>query len=269
LAEDSSRVHNRRYIFEHNLVKIAAAVVLVVVSGVWFFRGTDTAADGLLTEIPELSTTVMYENETDSSRVYTLPDGSTVALRPSSRLHFNENFSAGNRESRKIVTRVLGTSFLVDAPENGRKVEVQVITGKVSVFQVRPDDPSKSETPSTQKNSTTNGVVLSPNQKVEYYTVENHWVTGLVAEPVPVRAIDEETLSFVFENTPIRTVLEDIQSRFGIELVTENDSICQCTFTGDVSKMTLYDMLDVISNSIGSTYEVKGTRILISGKGCD
>jgi len=33
--------------------------------------------------------------------------------------------------------------------------------------------------------------------------------------------------------------------------------------------MTLYDMLDLISNSIGATYEVKGTRILISGKGCD
>lgn len=120
-----------------------------------------------------------------------------------------------------------------------------------------------------QKNSTANGVVLSPNQKVEYYTEENHWVTGLVEKPVPVRSIDEETLSFVFENTPLRTVLTDIQSRFGIEVVTENDSICRCTFTGDVSRMTLYDMLDVISNSIGSTYEVKGTRILISGKGCD
>jgi hypothetical protein len=82
-------------------------------------------------------------------------------------------------------------------------------------------------------------------------------------------SIDEETLSFVFENTPARNVLVDIQSRFGIEVVTENERICQCTFTGDVSRMTLYDMLDLISNSIGATYEVKGTRILISGKGCD
>jgi hypothetical protein len=214
-----------------------------------------------------------------------------VQLGSSSRLHFNKNFSAGKREvyltgkgffdvvkdpsrpfyvySREIATRVLGTSFYVDAPENGRKVEVQVITGKVSVFQIRSDSASKNEETSMQKHSTANGVVLSPNQKVEYYTEEDHWVTGLVEEPVPVRSIDEETLSFVFENAPVRTLLVDIQSRFGIEVVTENDRICQCTFTGDVSRMTLYDMLDVISNSIGSTYEVKGTRILISGKGCD
>jgi transmembrane sensor len=290
LAEHARPVHKHRYLFTHTHVKVAAAVVLVAVCGLSLFTTTDPVPDDLLTEIPQLPSAVIFENETDSSRVYALPDGSTVRLGSSSTLHFNKNFLAGNREvyltgqgffdvvkdpsrpfyvySRKIVTRVLGTSFFVDAPENGRKVEVQVITGKVSVFQIRPDG-SKNEETSMQKNSTANGVVLSPNQKVEYYTEENHWVTGLVEEPVPVRSIDEETLSFVFENTPVRTVLVDIQSRFGIELVTENDGICRCTFTGDVSKMTLYDMLDVISNSLGSTYEVKGTRILISGKGCD
>jgi hypothetical protein len=157
----------------------------------------------------------------------------------------------------------------VDAPENGRKVEVQVITGRVSVFQIRPNGSSEKEETSMQKNSTANGVVLSPNQKVEYYTEEDHWVTGLVEEPVAVKSIDKDTLSFVFENTSLKAVLADIHSRFGIEVVTENEKIYLCTFTGDVSKMTLYDMLDVISNSIGSTYEVKGTRILISGKGCD
>ena len=291
LAEHDRPVRKQRYLFTHTLVKVAAAVVVVVVSGLWLFTGTDPVADDRLTEIPELSNAVIFENETDSSRVYALPDGSTVRLGSSSRLHFNRNFSAGKREvyltglgffdvvkdpsrpfyvySRKIVTRVLGTSFLVDAPENGEKVEVQVITGKVSVFEIKTDGSSKKEETSMQKNSIANGVVLSPNQKVEYYTEENHWVTGLVEEPLPVRSIDEETLPFVFENMPVKTVLADIYSRFGIEVVTENERICQCTFTGDVSRMTLYDMLDLISNSIGATYEVKGTRILISGKGCD
>jgi transmembrane sensor len=292
LAEHDRPVRKHRYLFIPTLVKVAAAVAVVVISGLWFFRSTDPLADDRLTEIPaELSVVMIFENETDSSKVYALPDGSTVRLGSSSRLRFNRDFSAEKREvylagqgffdvvkdpsrpfyvySSGIVTRVLGTSFYVDAPENGRKVEVQVITGKVSVFQIRSDSSSKDAETSMQKHSTANGVVLSPNQKVEYYTEENHWVTGLVEEPVPVKSIDEETLSFVFENTPVRTVLADIQTRFGIEVVTENDRICQCTFTGDVSRMTLYDMMDVISNSIGSTYEVKGTRILISGKGCD
>jgi ferric-dicitrate binding protein FerR (iron transport regulator) len=291
LQQHDRPVSKHRYLFTHTLVKVAAAVVVVVVSALWLFTGSEPAADDLLTEIPELPGTMIVENETDSSKLYTFPDGSTVRLGSSSRLHFERNFSAGKREvyltgkgffdvvkdpsrpfyvySRKIATRVLGTSFFVDAPENGRKVEVQVITGKVSVFHIRPDRTTEKEQTSMQKHSTANGVVLSPNQKVEYYTEEDHWVTGLVEEPVPVQSTDEETPSFVFENSLVGSVFADIQSRFGIEVVTENEKIGQCTFTGDVSRMTLYDMLDVISNSIGVTYEVKGTRILISGEGCD
>jgi len=291
ITEHHRPIRKQRYLFTPTLVKVAAAVVVIAVSALWFFTGTDPVSDGPLTSIPELSSDVLLENETDSEIVYALPDGSTVRLGPSSRLHFTRDFSAGKREvfltgngffdvvrdpsrpfyvySRQIATRVLGTSFFVDAPENSRKVEVQVVSGKVSVFQIRQERSSQEEETSMQKNSSANGVVLSANQKVEYYTEEDHWVTGLVEEPVPVRSIDKEALSFVFENIPIKTVLADIQSRFGIEVVTENERICQCTFTGDVSRMTLYDMLDLISNSIGATYEVKGTRILINGKGCD
>lgn len=290
LAEDHEPARRQRHFFASTFVKVAAVLTVVAIAGVWFFIHPKPLNDDGIAAIPELSSAVVLENVTDSNTVYTLPDGSTVRLGVSSRLKFNKDFSGGKREvylsgqgffdvvkdparpfyvySREVVTRVLGTSFIVDAPEDGGKVEVQVITGKVSVFQVRHDGASKDEDESSQKNSTANGVVLSPNQKVEYYTEEDHWVTGLVAEPVPVKSPEEEIISFVFENTPVKTVLADIQSRFGIELVTENDSIDECTFTGDVSKMTLYDMLDLISNSIGSTYEVKGTRILISGKGC-
>lgn len=289
LAEHDHPAGRHRYLVR-TLAKVAAAVLLLAVSGVWLLRGADSTPDLPMSEATLVPDVVVFENKTDSSSVYALPDGSTVELGSSSRLHFAQNFSAGEREvyltgrgffnvvkdpsrpfyvySREIATRVLGTSFLVDAPEDGRKVEVQVITGKVSVFPMKPDRSLEKDEASLQKNSTANGVVLSPNQKVEYYTEHDHWVTGLVEEPVPVRSIDEKTLSFVFENTSLKAVLADIHLRFGIEVVTENEMICQCTFTGDVSRMTLYDMLDVITNSIGSTYEVKGTRILISGKGC-
>jgi transmembrane sensor len=291
LAEDHPPVTRHRYLSTPTFIKVAAAVLVVVVSALWLFTKTNRVTDDHLAQIPELTGTVIVENATDSSMFYELPDGSTVRLGSSSRLHFHKNFSAGKREvyltgkgffdvvkdpsnpffvySREIATRVLGTSFFVDAPENGSKVEVQVITGQVSVFQIRPDSSSEKEEAFEQKKSTANGVVLSPNQKVEYYAQEDHWVTGLVEEPVPVKSIDEQTHSLIFENVPVKSVLADIYLRFGIEVVTENERIGQCTFTGDVSRMTLYDMLDVISNSIGSTYEVKGTRILISGKGCD
>ncbi len=291
LAEYERPTRKHRLMYPKALVRIAAAVAVLMIVGLWRFGAVDSSPSDQLTEALELPDVVTFENETDATRIYSLPDGSTVELSPSSRIQFSGDFSEGSREvtltgkaffdiakdtsrpfyvySREIATRVLGTSFLVDAPLNGGKLEVQVITGKVAVFQIKPESYSESEGTSTSKNSTANGVVLSPNQKVEYYTEEDHWVTGLVESPVPVRSLDEHTLTFVFENATMNAVLADIYFRFGIEVVTENDKVGLCTFTGDVSRMTLYDMLDVISNSIGSTYEVKGTRILMNGPGCD
>jgi hypothetical protein len=49
----------------------------------------------------------------------------------------------------------------------------------------------------------------------------------------------------------------------------ENDATYSCTFTGDVSMMELYDILDVICKSTGTNYEVKGTKLLITGPGCN
>ena len=282
----------RRYLFAYPLAKVAAAVLLLVVCGLWLFTGNDSLPDNRLTEIPKLSGEMIFENQTDEPRQYKLPDGSTVQLEPSGKLQLSRNLLPGKREvyltgkaffdivkdpgrpfyvyTGTVATRVLGTSFFIDAPANASKVEVKVITGKVSVFQITADHTLKNKKPSAKnKHSTTNGVVLSPNQKVEYFIDDDHWVTGLVENPVPVKAIEKETLSFVFDNTSLKEVLADVNERYGIEVVTENEKIYECTFTGDVSMMSLYDMLDVISNSIGSTYEVKGTRILVSGKGCN
>lgn len=290
LPDHHKPLGKRLYLLAHPLIKVAAAVVLGICC-LWIFADRDSLPHDRITEIPKMSGEMILENQTEENKIYMLPDGSTVQLEFSGKIHFSRNFSAGKREvyltgkaffdivkdpsrpfyvySGKIATRVLGTSFFVDAPAHSGKVEVKVITGKVSVFQIIEDHSSKNKKPSAVKNAITNGVVLSPNQKVEYFIEGGHWVTGLVEDPVPVKPIEEETLSFVFDNTPLKEVLADVNERYGIEVVTENEKICECTFTGDVSRMELYDMLDVISNSIGSTYEVKGTRILISGKGCN
>lgn len=279
-----------RHMVSYPIFRVAAAIMLLALGGLWLLTPGDSLLDGTLSETSNLSDEVIFENETDSTHAYTLSDSSRIQLGPSGKIRFARNFSAGKREvyltgkaffdiekdsarpfyvyTGTIATRVLGTSFFVDAPANCGKVEIKVITGKVSVFQILSRHSSESERPSSIKNSTVNGVVLSPNQKVEYFIEGGHWVTGLVEDPVPVKSIDEHTLSFVFDNARLTTVFEDINERFGIEVLTENEKISECTFTGDVSKMTLYDLLDVISNSIGSTYEVRGTRILVSGKGC-
>jgi transmembrane sensor len=285
-------LRKRRYLISDVFFKVAAAILVLALCGVWLLTGGDSfTRDNRGGEISRLSDAMIVENTSDSSKVYALADGSTVKLEPLGRIRFERDFSRDRREvyltgkaffdivqdlgrpfyvySGKIATRVLGTSFFVDAAFNADKVEVKVITGKVSVFQITEDRSSNDKNSFGAKSAYANGVVLSPNQKVEYFIEGGHWVTGLVEEPVPVKSLEQETLSFVFDNTSLKEVLADVNERYGIEVLTENEKIYECTFTGDVSRMALYDMLDVITNSIGSTYEVKGTRILIIGKGCD
>jgi ferric-dicitrate binding protein FerR (iron transport regulator) len=272
------------------LSNVAASILTLAICYVWFFRESDTSPAMNMEQALATSDVVVLENRTESIKLFTLPDGSTVKLESPGRINYSKSQFHDQREvyltgkaffniekdparpfyvySGKIATRVLGTSFFVDAPADATKVAVKVVTGRVSVFPISHDGATRGK-PSTVKNSTANGVVLSPNQKVDYFVEEGHWVIGLVEEPLPIKPIDEETFSFVFENATIKDVLEKVSERYGIEVVTENEKIHDCTFTGDVSRMSLYDMLDVISNSIGSTYEVKGTRILVSGKGCN
>ena len=113
------------------------------------------------------------------------------------------------------------------------------------------------------------GVILTPNEKVEYFVTDKHWVTSLVEEPHPLPATNK-SVDFVFSNASMIMVKESIERTYSIDIIIENEAaFASCTFTGDVSMMELYDLLDVICKSTGTNYEVKGTKILISGKGCE
>jgi len=167
--------------------------------------------------------------------------------------------------SGKLVTKVLGTSFRIKTNEKDQALEVEVVTGKVSVFENRNAFAAIDDKP--EKNN--NGVVLTPNQRVTYFPESRHLLTGLVMEPVKVeKALIAKSVT-IFNNSQLIKIIEDLQKEYGIEIVFANDRLEKCTFTGDLSEMPLYEKLDLICKSNQASYEVKGTRILINGEGCD
>jgi type II secretory pathway component GspD/PulD (secretin) len=141
-------------------------------------------------------------------------------------------------------------------------VEVSVMTGRVAVYE-KGDLVSKSRL--------TSGVIITPNERVTYYTENHHFITSLVDTPVAVNAVAGAAIpvKFVFEDAPLSEVLDNLQKAYNIQISVENDNLNHCPFTGDISGQSLYDKLEMICQSIGSTYEIKGTAILIKGKGCD
>lgn len=215
-----------------------------------------------------------------------LEDGSIVTLASGSSVHYPDHFLPAKREvflegeaffevsknakrpffvyNNNIVTHVLGTSFTVKSNQHTGQVEVSVRSGRVEVYEKR----------DTEKNTTANnnGVILLPNQKVLYNEKAKQFVPSLVDSPLPlITEAGEKTLkktTTAFEETPLKTVLPSLEKSYGVEIVVENEDIYKCLFTGDINQQDLFTRLEIVCQATGAAYEVKGTKILIKGKGC-
>lgn len=260
-------------------LKIAASLLLVA-AAIYFLipgiRKSISPSVATNTQAPES----IYQHNT-SGKVITvmLPDSSTVSLQPGAEMFYAPHWTGPKREvhlvgeaffdvvkdSKRpfyvyggdVVTKVLGTSFTVKAARDAESIEVSVRSGKVSVYDG-----------TQQSTAVQSGVILTPNEKVEFFVSDKHWVTSLVQQPMPLPASNKQ-VDFVFSDAPLGQIMSSIEQTYSIDIIVENEpAYSKCTFTGDVSMMELYDLLDVICKSTGTTYEVKGTKILITGNGC-
>lgn len=220
-------------------------------------------------------------NDSKANQQVRLEDGTTVNLYPGAAMKYPHHFHTAKREvylrgkaffdvgkdanrpfyvySNHLVTHVLGTSFMIQPAAATGQVEVSVRSGKVEVYE---------QTNASQKH-TNGGVILTPNQRVLYRQKESSFQTTLVEKPEPVVPVtDMPGMQFKFSDDALRTVVNALGNYYGVEIVVENDSLYNCPFTGALTQHDLYTRLDVVCQTIGATYEIIGTRILIRGKGC-
>ncbi len=265
----------------------AAVITMISLGGFWLY--SDKSSSSIAFE--KNSNTAASEeivNTTKEPLKIKLEDGSYVVLQPDSKIAFPKHFAADKREvfmegeaffkvaknparpffvyNQNLVTQVLGTSFTVKADKNNKQVIVEVKSGKVTVFE---NGKQLNLNNSQQKN---NGAIITPNQKCVYNTKDRYFVTALSENPEPI--ITEDTLlhkpfNFLCEDVKLSDILTTLETAYAIEIVTENENINGCRFTGDLSALTLYDKLELICLSTNHTYEIKGTKILIKGKGCN
>jgi len=226
-------------------------------------------------------------NNSGNIKKIQLEDGSFVSIYPGSKLAFPKHFAPDKRQvylegealftvsknpnrpffvyNNQIVTRVLGTSFTVQN-KNG-KIEVAVKTGRVAVYE------NGEQINLNEVEQKSNGVIITPNQKVTYYQQERHFVTSIVDQPVPAPTETSQpdiANHFNYNETPVYKVLQDLEDTYKLEIVLENEKIKNCLFTGDLSNQNMFNKLESICVAFSSSYEIKGTRILLkSGKDCD
>ena len=271
----------------------AASVAAIILTVGWFSMrsGPESGVDQTASRIgsaPDGS--FSHSNLTDVGEAVTLSDGTRVFLSPGATLKASRSFESGRREvhltgeaffdvaedpsrpfsvySGGIATRVLGTSFNIKPIGDGAKIEVSVRTGKVEVFETGELEGRREETSGVSMN----GVVLTPNQRVVYRRSDGSFEASLVEAPVPLSPVGVKgrpVVGFVFSETPLQKVVESLELAYGIEMEVENEGLLRCTFTGDIGRQDLFEKLDILNKALGTTYVVKGTRILIQGAGCE
>ncbi|MCC8036289.1 MAG: DUF4974 domain-containing protein [Rikenellaceae bacterium] len=253
----------RRRSFASLAAGIAAAVALPLLIFT-FYRIYNTAESGvpLYTEVVSTNAKVTH---------VILPDGSRVALYSGSALRYPENFTAGERnvhlrgEATFEVTsdprnpffvntldgvkvKAYGTKFNVCAYEKENTSQVYLMGGAVDFIAP----------------STGNSVTLKPEICLTYGRMEKN---VLLTHRSPEEYDAHQQGILMFRKTPLKEIVLKISRLYDVEIIVENDRILQYLYTGSFKDESLYQIMDVITQSSPDLrWSVQGETILLSSK---
>ncbi len=268
---NSAGIPQRRRVLWRRLAGVAAAVLL---SGSFvFYVLTDRQV------APEEAAVILpFATPVVQSSKVTLPDGSFVFLEQGADIVADKDFGVGNRKvwlkgeaffdvkpnpnlpftvyAGELVTEVLGTSFRIAPKPAQKKIEVSVVTGKVSVYTAQTENQRKRD-----------GVIAMPNQRVSYDLERKSLKQDVVDVPVPVSKA-EASRDFDFDESPVSEVLARISEVYGIQVIAGTPDLKRCIFTGDLNDLDMFRKLDFLCEVVGATYELRGAAVFVTGKGC-
>ena len=270
-------------------LRIAASIALVVTASWigWQYWTKNRTAPALVNGQTASPKTVDFQEITNlqrSARLVRLPDGSLVVLQRQARIRFPKQFTGPKRDvfltgnaffevvrnpakpfrvfARELTTEVLGTSFLINAPEAGGQVNVVVKTGRVAV----------STNPTFRRHSKAKfprpaAVVLLPNQQAIFSTGDARLVKRTVSRS-EASVLPATTKALSFRRTPLPQVMDALANAYGIEIRYNREELSGCSLTAHLDDPSLFARLDIIAASTGSTYQLQNGQLVIHSQGC-
>ena len=255
----------------------AASVVFIGLFAYFIFRPEkgDGAHDQPAAAGVAKSSLLHISTTTGEGKNIKLPDGTEVWLSPSSIIEYPASFTGKDlREinlsgegffevahdpqhpfiihSGNIETRVVGTSFNIQAYDNQEEINVMVVTGKVNV---------------TNRAKVEN-VELVANQRAVFYRNTTTLVkeeTNTVAAPVLLKRKNGE---FVYKAEKLQKVIDDLQEYFGVRIqAAAAIKECPVTFNFYLSSK-IEEILEPIALSLNGSVEKRKEDFYIDGKAC-
>lgn len=149
-----------------------------------------------------------------------------------------------------ITVRVLGTSFNLKTGQ--QSVEMKVLTGKVNLSTARD----------------TSGVNVAPNEKV-VYTAQGE-LERLALQESELSAITVNTeYNMQFSNTPMGIVIDRIEKKFDVDVSLDNTDLTKCRITADFTDNSLESTLTMLTDLLDVSYRIDGSKVELSGRGCN
>jgi len=273
---DTLNSSNTKNIFLR-IAAVFAFVVLSITTWMYVTRPKDIEA-----QVYTKGAFVKEINNGERPKTIVLEDGTSIVLQPKSVLQYPETFDRNIREvtltgeaffevakfptrpflvyTNEMVTKVLGTSFIIRAFENEKTFLVQVKTGTVSVFAAQDINANKAN------GNRLDGMVVTPNQQVTFSREDSRMSKSLVDNPALLNGFVKQ--KFKYRDTPLPEVFETLKKAYGVDIVYDRDVFSSCLINGSLDDIPLYSKLRVICKGINAHFEIIDSRIVITGDGC-
>lgn len=259
----------------------SVAAAFLVFLGIYHYGKADTKVsyENLISEVTP-SDYKEIRNDGPDPVFISLPDRSSIVLYQGSKIGYS--LSGYNREKREVylsgegffevsknpqkpffvysnelITKVLGTSFTIKAPENSDKIEVIVKSGKVEVITRK--DPRKRKVLESKE---LEGNCLVENQKIDLER------TTMKLSPIVKRELTElnhavQQMKFDFDDAPLTRIIADLELAYNVRITYDREKWQGIKLTAHLSDEPLYDKIEMICKAIEAEYEVRPDKIII------
>lgn len=258
-----NRRHNFRRLWLHAAAAASILVILSVGINYYIYKNNGKA------RLAYTEKTVPVKR----TEVVLLEDGSKITLNAGSSLRYPQSFNGPTREvyldgeglfevahdahkpfivhSGQLKTQVLGTTFNISAYPGAEKMEVTVISGKVTV----------EETVSKRT------ALLLPNQRVVFNTNNNRFTTNALPTIEPTLAWQQGRIGF--DDASLSEVAAQFYRRYGIRVILENPRLAECRISIVLNNDSVDNLLKTITSLTNSNYKYHGKEVVLYGEGCN
>lgn len=239
-------------------VWLKVAATLLIVAAVLF----------LIEQVTDDSTSEMINFTAQTDEQLVLPDGSEVWLKAGSQLNYPENFDAELRQVALVgealfeIEKDPDKPFIIDADES----QVKVLG---TIFNLRTEDANgRLELVllegKVQFNTANEQVILTPGQKVKLG--DDGYLTKVVNTNPNFLAW--RTGNFVFTNTPMSQVINDLANAYGFTYSFADSSFEICPLTSKYEQESIDSILLTLEALFGAQFNLSNNQLEIIGGQC-